>query len=420
MSPLELVVLATGLLAYALLSRRLAGGFVSMPLVFAAFGFAVGEGGLGLVRTHPDHAGVHLLAELTLAMVLFADAAHLNVRELVREGSVAGRMLLLGLPLAILFGALLAAGLFPEVSWGAAFLLAAILAPTDAALGQPVITDPAVPPDTRQVMVAESGLNDGLALPAVVMAALWASGSASEPHIAGPASSVAGFAALQVGMGPLVGGAVGWGGGLLVERASAAGWMTESFRGIGILALALLAFALAELTGGNGFLAAFSGGVAIGCVAPRHCGRLLEFMEAEGQLLTLFTFFLFGVWLLPEGLAHANLAALLYALGSLSLVRGLAIALSLVGSGLALRTRLFMGWFGPRGLASILFALLILEEYPVPEREAILACVVLTVALSIVLHGVSASPLAGAYGRWARTVGDGAAGARGSPSGPDA
>jgi len=402
MSPEELAVLAAGLLLYGLVSGRLQSGVLTLPLAFAAFGLAVGPGGLGLVEIDPGHGVIHALAEVTLALVLFADAAHLDIRELARRRGVELRMLLVGLPLAILLGAGLAAWLFPQVSWAAAVLLAAILAPTDAALGQAVITSPVVPSGTRQVMTAESGLNDGLALPAVVVAAIAASGAAAGDGVesASPAA-LARFAALQVVLGPLIGGAVAWAGGRLVDRASAAGWTTEAFRGIAILAIALLAFALAETAGGNGFLAAFTGGVVVGCVVPQHCGRLLEFMEAEGALLTVFAFFLFGSVLLPQGLGHVGLPVVLYALGSLFLVRVLAVWISLAGSGLQAPTRLFLGWFGPRGLASILFVLLILEQYPVPEHRAIHTCVVLTVALSILLHGVSAGPLAAAYGRWA-------------------
>jgi len=413
MSPAELAVLAAGLLLYGLVSGRVQGSVVTLPLAFAAFGFAVGHGALGLVELDPGHGTLHFLAEITLALVLFADAAHLDVRELARRRGLELRMLLVGLPLAILLGAGLAGWLFPEVSWAAAVLLAAILAPTDATLGQAVITSPAVPGGTRQVMTAESGLNDGLALPAVVIAAIAASGAAAgdRAEVASPAS-LARFAALQVVLGPVVGGAVGWAGGRLLDRAVAAGWTAEGFRGIALLAIALLAFALAEASGGNGFLAAFTGGVVVGCVVPHQCGRLLELMEAEGKLLTLFAFFLFGSVLLPEGLGRADLPVVLYALASLGLVRVLAVWISLAGAGLAAPTRLFLGWFGPRGLASILFVLLILERYPVPERDAIHSCVVLTVALSILLHGVSAGPLAEVYGRWAR-------GAR-APGGPEA
>lgn len=396
MNSLDLAILASGILLYGLLSRRLNAGIITLPLAFAAFGFLVGEGGFGIIVFEPGHEVIQLFAEFTLAMLLFSDAARLDVRQLARDRAIAIRMLLIGLPLAILLGAGLAALLFPALTLPAMFLLAAILAPTDAALGQAVITSPDVPEETRQVMTAESGLNDGLALPAVMVFAIWA-GAAAEGFASG--GEIAGFAARQVLLGPLAGAAIAWTGGILIDRAIIAGRVAENFEGIAMLALAILAFAGAESLGGNGFLAAFTGGVVLGCTVRHRCGKLLDFMEEEGQLLTLFTFLLFGATLLPEALDSITVTVAIYAFGSLFTVRIIAILLSLIGSGTDLRTGLFMGWFGPRGLASILFALLILHEYPVPERAAIHACVMLTVALSILLHGLSAAPLARLYGR---------------------
>lgn len=396
MHPTELAVIAAGILIYGILSKRLCAGIVTLPLAFAGFGYLVGEGGLGFVALPTDREIVRLLAELTLALLLFGDAARLDVGELVRDRALAIRMLLLGLPLAMLFGAGLAWLMFPGISLPAAFLLAAILAPTDAALGQAVLTSPDVPEPTRQVMIAESGLNDGLALPAVTVFAIWAGAEAVGLSNGG---EIAGFAAKQVLLGPLAGAAIAWAGGSLIDRAFASGRITENFEGVVMLALAVLAFAGAESIGGNGFLAAFTGGIVLGCTVRHRCGKLLEFLEEEGQLLTLFTFLLFGATMLPEALAEISPAIVLYALASLFVVRVAAILLSLAGSGVGLRTGLFMAWFGPRGLASILFALLILDSYPVPERDAIHACVMLTVAFSILLHGLSAAPLAKLYGR---------------------
>jgi NhaP-type Na+/H+ or K+/H+ antiporter len=396
MSSSELAILAGSILIYGLLSKRLNSGIITLPLAFAAFGFLTGDGGLGIIAFEPGHGVIHLFAEFTLVMLLFSDAARLDVRQLARERAIALRMLLIGLPLAILLGAGLAALLFPAITVPAMFLLAAILAPTDAALGQAVITSPDVPEETRQVMTAESGLNDGLALPAVMVFAIWAGAKAEGLANGG---DIVAFAASQVVLGPLIGAVVAWAGGSLIDRAIAAGRITGNFEGIAMLALAILAFAGAESLGGNGFLAAFTGGVVLGCTVRHRCGKLLEFMEEEGQLLTLFTFLLFGATLLPEALDSITVPVAIYAVASLFVVRVIAIQLSLIGSGTDLRTGLFMGWFGPRGLASILFALLILDSYPVPERAAIHACVMLTVALSILLHGLSAAPLARLYGR---------------------
>jgi len=398
----ELAILAVAILLYGFVSKRLNAGFVTLPLAFAGFGFLLGDGGLGLLGMHPGHGAIHLLAELTLVLVLFSDAARLDIRMLAEERGIAMRMLLLGLPLAILMGAGVAAVLFPAMGPAAAFLLAAILAPTDAALGQAVVASPQVPGRIRQILAAESGLNDGLALPAVVGFAIWAGATAD--GLAGPADLLE-FAALQILLGPLIGAAAAAAGGWLLDRTILQGWVAESFEGVAVLAIAVLVFALAETLGGNGFLAAFTGGVMLGCTVRHRCGRLLDFMETEGQILTLFTFLLFGASMLPEALDHLNLAVVVYAFASLMVVRAAAIALSLTGSGVDGTSKLFLGWFGPRGLASILFALLILEQYRVPGREAIHACVMLTVALSVLLHGVTAAPLARLYGTSHRNAG---------------
>ena len=391
----EIAILAAVVLLYGLASKRLNAGFVTLPLAFAGAGFLLGDGGLGVLVMHPGNGSVHLLAELTLVLLLFSDATRLDIRTLAAERGIALRMLLLGLPFAVLIGAGLAAALFPAMGLAPAFLLAAILAPTDAALGQAVVASPQVPGRIRQLLAAESGLNDGLALPAVVGFAIWA-GAASK-GLNGPADILE-FAALQILLGPLVGAAAAAAGGWLLDRAILRGWVVETFEGVAILAIALLAFALAETLGGNGFLAAFTGGVVLGWTVRHRCGRLLDFMETEGQILTLFAFLLFGSTMLPAALEHVSPAVLLYALASLLVVRIAAIALSLTRSGLDVSSKLFLGWFGPRGLASILFALLILEEYRVPGREAIHACVMLTVALSVLLHGISAAPLARIFG----------------------
>jgi len=311
-------------------------------------------------------------------------------------------MLAIGLPLTMVAGTLVAASLFPEFSFWEAALLAALLAPTDAALGQSVVSATAVPVRIRQAINIESGLNDGIALPAVLLFAALASAQ----HGASGASDWVRFGLLQVTLGPLAGVATGYVGARLLDTAAERGWATTSFQGIGILALAVFTYVAAELIGGNGFIAAFIGGMVFGNTLRHPCTFLFEFMETEGQLLMLITFLVFGVALLPEGLAHMNSTVLLYAVLSLTVIRMVPIAISLVGAGARLPTDLFLGWFGPRGLASILFVLLILEESEVPHRDELLSITVVTVALSALLHGVTAAPLARLYGRVAERMGE--------------
>ena len=214
------------------------------------------------------------------------------------------------------------------------------------------------------------------------------------------------FGLLQVTLGPLGGIALGYAGARLLDAAAARGWASESFQGIGILSLALFMYVSTELIGGNGFIGAFVGGMVFGNTLRHPCKFLFEFMETEGQLLMLITFLVFGAALVPEALAHLSVANMVYAVLSLTVVRMIPIAVSLVGSGVRLRTQLFLGWFGPRGLASILFVLLILEDMAIIHGSELLAITVLTVALSALLHGVTAAPLANWYGRRAQRMGE--------------
>ncbi|MFC3230992.1 cation:proton antiporter [Marinibaculum pumilum] len=395
-----LILVAAAVLAYGLLSRRLQGGLLTLPLLFVAFGWAVGDGGLGLAALHPEHGVIHLVAEATLILVLFTDASRIDLGRLVADHTLPMRMLLFGLPLTVAAGTAAALLIFPHFSLAEAALLAAVLAPTDAALGQAVVSSKAVPVRIRQSLNVESGLNDGLALPLVLVCALWVGGAAAE-QAAGVSSSadLAWFALAQVTLGPAVGGLVGWAGALLIDAATARGWMTAGFQGLASLAIAVLAFALAEQVGGNGFIAAFAAGLAFGHAVKVRGNFIYELMESEGQFLTLLTFLVFGAAMLPEGLAGLSWDMLLYALLSLTVLRMLPVALSLVGSGVSFATIGFLGWFGPRGLASILFALLIVERYDLVRAKELLAITIVTVGLSVLLHGVTAAPLARAYGR---------------------
>jgi NhaP-type Na+/H+ or K+/H+ antiporter len=394
---LDAALIASAVLAFGLVSRRIEGSAMTPPLAFVALGMALAPDGLGLLDVEVGEGLAHLLTELTLVLVLFGDAARIDLPALRRELGLPVRLLALGLPLTILAGFGLAVWLLPELGLAHAALLAAILAPTDAALGQAVVSDSRVPLRVRQALNVESGLNDGLALPVVlILAALAGAG------VDGGRSAVEwlGFAALQVTVGPTAGLAVGWLGARAVHAAAARGWMSDSFEQLSGLALALLAYAGAELAGGNGFIAAFTAGLTFGTVARGFCEGLYRFVEAEGQLLVLLVFLLIGCALAWPTVQEASAATWLYALGSLTVVRILPVAIALLGAGLQPVSLLFLGWFGPRGLASVLYALLVAGPHVMPEGSPIFSTVILTVLLSVLLHGVSAAPAARRYGAY--------------------
>ncbi|MEL7058832.1 MAG: cation:proton antiporter [Acidobacteriota bacterium] len=387
-------LLALGILGFGLISRRVQTTIVTAPIVFVAFGLALAQ--LDVLHLEIEREALKLLAEVTLALVLFTDAARMDLRTLRRHHDLPLRLLAIGLPLTVGLGWLLALWIFPELTAWQAAMLAAILAPTDAALGQAVVSSPRVPVRVRQALNVESGLNDGIALPLVLLFM-----SACAAAVAGESGAAywGRFAALQVTLGPLVGIAVGWLGGRAVAAARAHGWMDDAFVRLSSLGLALLAFAAAELVHGNGFIAAFVAGLALGHTSREVVEELCEFSEAEGQLLTLLLFAAFGAALLPAALPRVGWPALLYGVLALTVVRMLPVALALLGTGVRPATTLFLGWFGPRGLASVLFALLIVENAAVGGAERVFDIVMVTVALSVLAHGTTAVPGANWYAR---------------------
>lgn len=397
-------VLALGLLTYALFSRTIGTTWLSPPLAFAAFGFILGPSVLGIVPFALDAEAVRLIAEVTLVLVLFTDAARMDLRQLRRDHNLPIRLLLVALPLTILLGAATAALLFPVAGIATAALVAAVLAPTDAALGQAVVTDTRVPVRIRQALNVESGLNDGIVLPIVLILAAIAGAGAGHHGDGGGIGFWTQFVGLQLVLGPAVGVAVGVIGGRLIDWAATGQHMSESFQGLSALGLAALSFAAAELVGGNGFIAAFAGGLAFGATIRHACAELFSFAEAEGQLLVLITFAIFGAIMLPIALANTSFEVLIYAVLSLTVIRILPTAISLAGSGVNPATVIFLGWFGPRGLASVLFALVVVEEAGLANASQFQAIVFWTVALSIVAHGISAAPAAARYGRLASNM----------------
>ncbi|MGJ8559183.1 MAG: cation:proton antiporter [Litorimonas sp.] len=386
--------------AFALVSKRIEGSLITPPILFTLFGLLLSGTLMQTTGLTYDEGSIHTLAELTLILVLAADASQISLKELSRMKTIPVRLLLFGLPLIIVAGALAAKLLFPDIGWYEAALLGAILAPTDAALGASVLANKTVPLKVRQGLNVESGLNDGIALPAVLFFACFL----NLVHQSGEENWIL-FLTLQLSLGPLVGILVGWAGGHLIAKAAKKGWMTTEFQGVAAIALAVIAFAVAEIVHGNGFIAAFIAGLTYGNLRVEYSKFLNEFTETESQFLSYLTFFLFGALILPEALPHMTLQMFLFAGLSLTVVRIIPVAIAMLGTGYKLPEIGFMGWFGPRGLASLLFALLVLEDLNVMQAEFIQTAVATTVLASIVLHGLTAAPMSRAFGKWAANHG---------------
>ena len=395
MEAADIAIIAGFLVLYGLVSQQVERSVLTGPMIFVGFGLFVGREGFDVVDLPLDDAGVELLAEATLGLLLFSDAVRIDVQRLRTEFALPARMLGLGLPLVIALGTVLAA-IVLDVPAVTAALIAAILAPTDAALGQAVVTSPKVPIRVRQSLNVESGLNDGIALPAVtVFIAL----SAREGEIDTTASWIR-FAAEQIGYGAIVGIVIGGVGGFMIRWCSERSWMEGTFRQISVLGLAVTAFAVAEGVGGNGLIATFTAGTAFGLTARAVCAHVEEFTDDVAQLLAMVSFVVFGAIVVGPSLSELDWRVAVYAAASLLVVRPLAIAISLVGSGLRWPTVVFFGWFGPRGLASILFGLHAVSEGTEADLGPMFVVVSWTVLASIVAHGLSATPAAAAYGRW--------------------
>jgi len=391
----DIVPFILAIIGFAAVSRRLEALSISLPMFFTGFGYVVGHV-FGFVEPATEAGLIHSLAEFTLIVVLFSDASRIRLRALAQGYVIPSRMLLIGLPLTVLAGTLFTHW-FMGSPWAMALLVGAILAPTDAALGQAVVTSPAVPADLRQAITVESGLNDGLVVPIVTIAALLAVRSAGLTAEGVP-DNLAVFAVLQLTLGPAAGAAIGFGAARTLDFVTARELSTPVFHGIFFLAVAALAYFVAELVGGNGFIAAFIGGLTFGNALRSPSTFIDEFMEAEGQLLMIATFLIFGAVLLPVGIEHASWRTVVAAGVFLTIARGVPVWLSLSGLGLPTYSRVFLCWFGPRGLASVLFALVVFERYDLPQGHEALACVVLTVVLSVILHGITAGPMSRHFG----------------------
>ncbi|MEQ8439155.1 MAG: cation:proton antiporter [Ilumatobacter fluminis] len=398
----DIAVIAAMVIAFALVSRRVASMPLTMPMVFVAAGALTDW--FGVVELAVETEGVAVLGEITLAIILFGDAARMDVRSLERQVGLPARLLLMGLPLTVMLGAVLFALLIPGLSGWEAALVAAILSPTDAALGQAVVEDRSVPKWVRQGLNVESGLNDGLAVPAVLLFIALATGEETDPGFWGR------FILEQIGLGVVIGVACGLIGGALLVRAHRHGLVQGIYAQLATLSIAVLAFAGSEVAGANGFIAAFTAGLAFGAATGREKAEEYdEYTEDTGRLLAIASFFVFGNLFVVEAVGDTTVAVVACAVLALTVMRMAPVAVAMTGMGAAPQTKLFIGWFGPRGLASMLFGLQLLEEgvaEGLSDADELFAIIAWTVVASVVAHGATATWGARKYGEWYAAMSD--------------
>jgi sodium/hydrogen antiporter len=389
-----IVFTALLILGYGIFSKRAESSIITAPMVFVTVGiiisFFVGEEW----REGINARFVEPIAQITLILVLFLDASTLDLKALMKDRRLPMRLLFIGLPITMIMGILIAIPLFPGIDLWPLAMMAIILSPTDAALGLAVVTSEIVPLRIRQTINVESGLNDGIAFPPLLICiAVLAGHSTGESGF----SYWGIFILKQFVFGPLIGGLVGWIGGYLVETSSKRGWMNHTFQRLASIAIAFLAYSLAEEVHGNGFIAAFFAGMLLGTRTESIRARIHEFGEAESQALILFIFLLLGMIMVPLSFPYWDVPTVVYAVLSLTIIRMVPVAISLLGTELSWGTIGFIGWFGPRGIASVLYLIMVVIDLGRTGYEQILSVITLTVLLSIFLHGITAVPFSKFY-----------------------
>ncbi len=386
--------IAAFLLVYTAVSGRIERSWVSGPLAFTVAGLLLGPHGFGLLDVDFAAAGIRFLAEGTLAMVLFTDAANADFDVVRRNVALPARLLLIGLPLTIVIGFLGALWVFPGLGLLEAGLLATILAPTDAALGKPVLTNHNIPASLREALNLESGLNDGICVPVVVILLELAVGTQVQGYSTAHAAVVV---AEEIGIGFAVGLAATTCAILLLRATVKLEWISEEWVQVPVVAVAALCYAGAQAIGGSGFIACFVGGLIVSWLSPRRKHELLRGAESIGETLAMLTWVAFGAVSVGQIAGRLDLSVLVYAGFSLTLVRMLPVYLCLSGADLNPTGKLFVGWFGPRGLASIVFGILVFNER-LPGNDTLETAVACTVLLSVIAHGMTAAPLSQALG----------------------
>ena len=392
----QLALVAIVILGYTLVAVRLDRLSIGGPIVLVTVGAALGPAGIGAVGAPATSEPFRVLAELTLALLLFTDASTIGLREAGGIAWLPGRLLAFGLPLTIAAGALAGWLLFPALGIGFALLVGSILAPTDAALSLPLLFDQAVPVKVRRAINIESGLNDGIATPFVTLslAIAVAEEAAGSQHWVVEAG-------LEIVIAVVVAIVVGGAGGRLLVTARERGWASSASESLAVVALSILAYAGASAVGGNGFVAAFAAGIVFRTATGRS-EPSVEFAESIGLAASYIVWLLFGVGLVgPVVAAGFDPIFIVYAVLSLTIIRMGPVALSLVGTHLRRDTIALIGWFGPRGLASVTFLLVAFDHLGSthPATESLLRVVTWTILLSVFAHGLSAGPAGTWYGR---------------------
>lgn len=384
-TPLVLTLLV---LAYAVVSEQVNRRFIAPALIFMLAGMALGPFGFGLLEAGPATEGYTVLAQLALTVILFNQAAKLRLNRIRERSPVSLRLLVIGIPLTVLLSALTAALVLPVLPWWEAVALAAIVAPTEVALIEALLDDTRIPERVRQALSVESGFYDGFAL-AILLVALGLASQRTDPESTHWIQFIFTTEILSL----LAGAAVGLVGGWVVMWSRRRQWMTDTWAQLATLALAFVCFQVGEWMQASGFVAAFTGGLAFSFISRRSDDELpTQVSDATGQLLELMVFAMFGAFAVIDGWRNADWRVVLFAVLALFMVRIVAVLISLVRTSMVMSSRLFIGWFGPRGIGTLVLGLLVINRGEMEHAGLIGTVGVVTVSLSLVLHSLSTAP----------------------------
>jgi NhaP-type Na+/H+ or K+/H+ antiporter len=394
MESIEIITILAGILIFASVSHRIHQTFITLPMLYTLFGVLVGVIFKNWMDLSYENPLVETITNLTFVMVLATDASRMRLKNTLRFHNLPLRLLLIALPLTIVFGTIFGAILFKDVSFWIIAILAVALTPTDDSLAERSVDNPSVPLRIRQALTIEGALGDGILMPFLILTVSIAISSEI-----GLGSGALVFYTLQhIIVGALVGIAIGYLGARYIEWGKVSRWMSPQFQKIGWLAMIVLTYGIADQIGGNGYIAAFLFGLVFGNrVDQQENDAIYEYAEVGNSLFVLVTYIIFGMVLLTPALQQINLTILVYAVLSLTLVRMLPVLISMIGTKLKPVSVLYIGWFGPRGIGSILYVFLILGVDQVAENDLIFTVVMTTIFLSVMLHGISASPLSKRY-----------------------
>jgi NhaP-type Na+/H+ or K+/H+ antiporter len=385
-----------GALLIAAVSKRIEGTIITLPMLYTLFGLLIALIFSDIIELNFDNPAVEIIAELTLVLVLATDSSRIKLKNLRKYHDLPIRMLLLALPLTFILGTLVGAILFRQINIWLLAILAVTLAPIDPSLAESSVENRAVPARIRQALNIEAGVDDGVTLPFLF---LFLSLAVSSEAGLGESTFI-GSTVLHIAFGILVGSVMGYLGSRYIIWGKNSGWMSSQFQKIGWLALVLLTYGMAESLGGNGLIAAFIFGVISGNTIERvESESLHRYAEVENTSLMMLTFMFYGAVMLYPALQQINMTVVVYALLSLTVVRMLPVMISLIGTNLLLESKLYLGWFGPVGIASILYVYNILEAENLNGQDTVFTVVMVTIFLSVLVHGISAAPLANWYAK---------------------